>query len=158
MSHVAGFDQPIRRGRYAKRRRRESNSYVLHSGSRIVCLATASETSRTKWDRFDTQWFCVVESNRKNTRRSVGQRPVSLSRKLAGRGSNPLDLSVVPCTPNRQPSVFRCVVICGSSDAKNAIDEVVTRGFYGALPLSYGAAISRMAVAPVGLEPTTPGS
>ena len=41
---------------------------------------------------------------------------------------------------------------------KGAIDEVVTRGFYGALPLSYGAAFLRMAVAPVGLEPTTPGS
>ena len=29
------------------------------------------------------------------------------------------------------------------SDAENAIDEVVTRGFYGALPLSYGAAIEK---------------
>ncbi len=35
--------------------------------------------------------------------------PVLLSRKLAGRDSNPLDLAVVPCTPNRQPSVFRVV-------------------------------------------------
>ena len=39
-----------------------NRTYGLHSGSRIVCFAcaTASETSRTKWDRLDTQWFCLV--------------------------------------------------------------------------------------------------
>ena len=50
------------------------------------------------------------------------------------------------CVPN-------CVVSC---DAKNAIDEVVTRGFTALCQLSYGAA--RIAFAPVGLEPTTSGS
>ena len=34
-------------------------------------------------------------------------------------------------------------------------DEVDESEIYGALPLSYGAAIK---IAPVGLEPTTPGS
>jgi hypothetical protein len=35
-------------------------------------------------------------------------------------------------------------------------DEVDESEIYGALPLSYGAAIKK--TAPVGLEPTTPGS
>jgi len=38
-----------------------------------------------------------------------------------------------------QESTRRMNCVECSSDAKNAIDEVVTRGYYGALPLSYGA-------------------
>jgi hypothetical protein len=38
--------------------------------------------------------------------------------------------------------------------AKKVTDEVVESEFYGALPLSYGAMVE---IAPVGLEPTTPG-
>lgn len=50
-----------------------------------------------------------------------------------------------------------CVPVCAvGCDAKNAIDEVMTRGFTALYQLSYGAA--RIAVAPVGLEPTTSGS
>ena len=80
------------------------------SGSRIFpCLATASETPRTKWGRFAARWFCVVES-KKHSAKCWSETRVAFE-KAAKRGSNPLDLSVVPCTPSRQPSVFRCVVI-----------------------------------------------
>ncbi len=33
-------------------------------GSCALHTATASETSRTKWDRFNTQWFSFVESKK----------------------------------------------------------------------------------------------
>ncbi|KAA1258029.1 hypothetical protein LF1_05200 [Rubripirellula obstinata] len=77
--------------------------------------------------------------NLKRTRRMDGQRSRRLVAKRAGRDLNPLDLSIV-CHVLRAGSR----VCAGGSDApdekKNAIDEVVTRGYYGALPLSYAPA------------------
>lgn len=40
-------------------------------------------------------------------------------------------------------------------ERKMVTDEVMNQRRYGALPLSYGAALR---IAPVGFEPTTPGS
>ena len=92
--------------------RQESNLWTpLRQSDRCSCHRV--ETPRKKWGRFAARWFCVVRSNQieKTLGEVLAREPVLLSRKLAGRDSNPLDLSVVPCTPNRQPSVFRYAVL-----------------------------------------------
>ncbi len=69
-----------------------------------------------------------------------------LSRKLAGRDSNPLDLAVFSHVLRAGSRVCFDVLLglCNKVVMQNAIDEVVTRGFYGDLPLIYDAMISRL--------------
>ena len=96
------------RGRETSRRgwsRDERNrTYGLHSGSRIGCLATAWKRPEKSGAVSQHDGFVLLCE--KSPGEVLVREPV-LSRKLAGRDSNPLDLAVVPCTPNRQPSVFR---------------------------------------------------
>ena len=71
-----------------------NRTYGLHSGSRIVCLATAWKRPERSGAVSQHDGFVLL--NRKSTRRSVGQRTRPLlSRKRTGRDSNPLDLSVI---------------------------------------------------------------
>ena len=87
-----------------------NRTYGLHSGSRIMCLATAWKRPEKSGAVSQHDGFVLLNQIEKALGEVLAREPVLLSRKLAGRDSNPLDLTVVPCTPNRQPSVFLCLV------------------------------------------------
>ena len=88
-----------------------NRTYGLHSGSRIGVLATAWKRPESSGAVSQHDGLVLLNQMEKALGEVLVREPVLLSRKLAGRDSNPLDLSVVPCTPNRQPSVFRYVVL-----------------------------------------------
>ena len=78
--------------------------------------AVGSGVLATAWKRPErigavSQHDGFVLLNRKSTRRSVGQRTRPDSMKADGAGLEPArPFGHLPCTPNRQPSVFRVVL------------------------------------------------